>query len=106
MSASISTILAELKAGLEAIYHSRLRGCYLFGSYARGEADAESDVDVLVVLDCCDRYAEEIDRTGALVSEVSLKHGVSISRVLVSERDWRETETPFLANARAEAVAA
>ena len=25
--------------------------CYLFGSYARGEANAESDVDVLIVLD-------------------------------------------------------
>ena len=43
-------LLAEVRAGLSAIYGDRLRGMYLYGSYARGEQDAESDVDVLVVL--------------------------------------------------------
>jgi len=38
---------------LRAIFGSRLRDVRLFGSFARGEADEESDVDVLVLIDDC-----------------------------------------------------
>ena len=99
-------LLGKLKAGLELIYEDRLRGVYLFGSYARDEADAESDLDVLIVLDRIDQYGAEIDRTSTLVAELSLAHHVSISRVFVGERDWRDGETPFLRNARLDARAA
>ena len=44
MSGPIQSLMHELKAGLEAVYGKRLTGVYLYGSYARGEADAESDV--------------------------------------------------------------
>ena len=49
MNANIKNLLTELKAGLTHIYGEWLKGVYLFGSYARGEADDESDVDVLIV---------------------------------------------------------
>ena len=98
--------MAELKVGLAAIYRDRLRGVYLYGSYARGEADSESDVDVLVVLEEYDRYSAEIGRTSQLISALSLKHSVSVSRVFVSESKWRTYDSPFLRNARAEAIAA
>ena len=42
----IKPLLSELKVGLQRIYHDRLHGVYLYGSYARGEADSDSDVDV------------------------------------------------------------
>ena len=106
MDAWVRTVLDELKAGLQAIYGERLQGVYLYGSYARGGQDSESDVDVLIVLDRCDRYAAEVDRTSALVSELSLKHDRSISRVFVSQQDWSSRETPFLANARDEVIPA
>lgn len=105
MSGMVKNLLQKLKSGLEAIYRKRLRGLYLYGSYARGEEDRESDVDVLVVLDQFDHYAAEVDRTGDLCATLSLKYDVSISRVFVSERDWKERETPFLENVREEAVA-
>jgi uncharacterized protein len=106
MKAWVRTALRELEAGLASIYAERLRGVYLYGSYARGEADAESDVDVLIVLDRVDRYAAEVDRTSALISELSLKYDRSISRVFVSWDDWSGRETPFLGNARRDAVSA
>jgi predicted nucleotidyltransferase len=100
----LKTLLGELKKGLLQTYGTRLKGVYLFGSYARGEQRSESDVDVLIVLDCLDHYAVEVDRSGELISKLSLKYGLSISRVFVSEADWRHRETPFLINAREEAI--
>ncbi|MBI4639226.1 MAG: nucleotidyltransferase domain-containing protein [Candidatus Tectomicrobia bacterium] len=104
MNNKIRTLLRELKVGLQGIYSERLKGVYLYGSYARGENDSESDVDVLVILDRIDHYGAEVDRTGYLVSELSLKYGVSISRIFVSQQDWVGYETPFLTNTREEAI--
>ncbi len=104
MNVDVRTLMAEVKAGLQALYGERLKGVYLFGSYARGEADEESDVDVLVVLDRVDRYSEELDRTSELISALSLAHGVTISRVFASEQRWRGEQTMFFLNVREEAV--
>lgn len=104
MSETIRVLMAELKVGLSQFYRDQLKGVYLYGSYARGEQDAESDVDVLIVLRQVGQYGAEVDRTGHLISTLSLKHGVSISRVFVSEQDWLNRDTPFLDNAREEAI--
>ncbi|BFU90953.1 MAG: hypothetical protein NTAFB01_21400 [Nitrospira sp.] len=106
MIGSLHHLLTELRIGLVAIYGIRLRGVYLFGSHARNEADAESDVDVLVVLDRVEQYGQEVSETGPLVSQLSLQFGVSISRVFVSQQDWIDHHTPFLANVREEAIPA
>ena len=104
MSGPIQSLTRELKAGLEAVYGKRLKGVYLYGSYALGEADAESDVDVLVVLDQISNYGSEIDRTSFLVAELSLRYGVNLSRVFVSAQAWRRHATPFLLNVYEEAT--
>jgi len=101
----LKELLVELKVGLQAIYESRLKGLYLYGSYARGEQEKDSDVDVLVVLDHFDRYFAEVERSGKLASDLSLKYGVSVSRVFMREFEWLHEETPFLLNVREEAIA-
>lgn len=101
---TLGNLLMELKFGLAGTYGSRLKGVYLYGSYARDEADEESDVDILVVLEQFDRYAQEVDRTAELASDMSLKYGISVSEVFVREADWLGRDTPFLLNIREEAI--
>lgn len=104
MDQAIKTLASELKPGLVEIFGNRLKGAYLFGSYARGEQQIESDVDVIIVLDQIEHYSSEVDRSGPLISNLSLKFGRSISRVFISHNDWQHRETPFLINAREEAI--
>ena len=104
LAVAIRDLLSELRNALEGIYGPRLQGAYLFGSFARGEADADSDVDVLIVLDRIERYGLEIERTSEAVSRLSLQHGMSISRVFATADAFRRGDRPFLLNAREDAV--
>lgn len=98
--------MKELNEGLVRIYGNRLKGVYLYGSYARGEAGSDSDIDVMVVLDDYRNYGKEIDRTGELISELSLDYGASISRVIMKEIQWKSSDTPLLRNIRMDGVPA
>jgi uncharacterized protein len=106
MKPELSSLRSRLKQALESLYGVRLRSVYLFGSYARGDMDSESDLDVLIVLDRIDRYGQEVDRTGEVISSLSLDYGLSLSRVFVTENDWLESRLPFLQAVRSEAVPA
>lgn len=99
-------VARRMRKGLTAIYRKRLRGVFLYGSRARGEQGPDSDVDILIVLDRVGRYGEELERTSALASDVSLDVGLIVSRAFASEADWRAGAKPFLATARADALEA
>ena len=47
----LNELLRRIKARLEGHYGDRLRGVILYGSEARGEAEEDSDVDLLVLLE-------------------------------------------------------
>jgi len=46
----------------------------------------------------------EVNRTGELTSDLSLKYGMTISPVFVRESEWLNGDTPFLSNVREEAI--
>ena len=104
MPENIKVLLRKLKKGLVEIYGDRLKAVYLYGSYVRGEAHLASDV--MIVLANYQSYGKEIDRTGELVSRLSLEDGLSISRVITKEIQWQKAATPLLRNVRAEGIAA
>ena len=100
-------LLNELKLGLEKLYGPRLKGVYLYGSYARGDQRDGSDLDILIVLDRFqNRYGAEVDRSGDLGAELSLKYDVSICKVFLTEEEWESGKSPFLYNVREDAKAA
>jgi predicted nucleotidyltransferase len=50
MNAPLDMVLREYRARLEQIYGPRLVRLVLFGSRARGDAEPDSDIDVMIVL--------------------------------------------------------
>jgi len=61
----------------------------LFGSRARGDADPDSDMDVLVVLeDSAPPQAGEIVSDCAW--EAGFEHGIVVVPVTVSRKEWEE----------------
>jgi len=105
MTEKIRQVLKKLKNGLVQMYGSRLKGVYLYGSYARGDFEQWSDLDVLVILDTFERSPLELKRTSQLVSDLSLEYLITISPVFLREQEWNMGDKPLLRNIRAEAVA-
>ena len=106
MTESLNSVLEQLKQELAQVYGERLKGLFVFGSHARGEATPDSDLDILIVLDQVGVYSAEIKRTSHLIARLSLDACISLSRVFISESDWRTGQSPFLLNVREEAVPA
>jgi len=73
--AQIQPLLDEFVQAMRRLYGRRLSRIILFGSFARGEAHAESDVDLLVLLheEAVDVFAEQ-DRMRPEVMALTLKH--------------------------------
>ena len=95
-------IMGEFRPALEGVYGSRLKGVYVFGSFARGEEEEGSDLDVLIVLDSIGGYSTESRKSIGLSAGLSMKYGVTISRIFMTDDAWRGGDTPFLANVREE----
>ena len=96
----VEAVLLEFKDGLRAIYGDRLTGLVLYGSYARGEAREDSDIDTAVILRGPIFPGDEIERTSLLRQRICLEHGVLVSSVYVTEGDLGQGKDPLLMNIR------
>jgi len=98
--------MKDLKEGLVRIYGDRLKAVYLYGSYARGDYRQGSDVDVMILLNDYKNYWEELRRSTELASDISLEYDVTVSRLIMKEIQWKESDTPVLRNIHKEGVPA
>jgi predicted nucleotidyltransferase len=64
----LARLLNRLALELKKMYGERYRGLVLYGSYARGEADQGSDVDVLLLLEGEVNTVRELLRAGQVKS--------------------------------------
>src|SRR6266542_392684 len=87
---------------LRGLYGQRLRKVVLFGSWARGDAHPESDIDLLVVLDDVkDRMAEHRAMNDILYRH-SLDNDTVVTALPVSSEDFERPRWPALIRARIE----
>jgi uncharacterized protein len=104
MDDRLTALLTDLRSRFEVLYGEQLVRMVLFGSQARGDAEPESDIDVLIVLQGPVDPGKEIARTGEVTAGLSLKHDVVISRVFVSAEQFAEEQSPLLLNVRREGL--
>ena len=99
LPALVDETLGAFVSGLRRRFGPRLVSVRLFGSYARGDAKPDSDVDCLVLLDHVDRTDDRAitDLAADLVWQIG---GVVISPLIVSAAEFdawkaRERRTPL-----------
>lgn len=104
----VRKLMKELKQGLVPIYGDRLKGVYLYGSYARGDYREGSDVDVMILLDDYKNYWEEQEKISQLASDVSLEYDLTVSCIFIKEVQWETArdERPLIYNIHKEGLPA
>ena len=72
----------------------------LYGSEARGDARADSDIDVLILLDGDKRNLRKEDEISGALYDLELNTGVLISPMIMLRKQWenRPFKTPFYIN--------
>jgi antitoxin ChpS len=69
-------------------YGRNLRGVYLFGSRARGDAKPFSDVDLAIVVSDSARGGAEVADLSGIAYEVFLQTGAEIQPWVFSTSEW------------------
>lgn len=104
MSTRVKKLLKTFKSELDRIYGKQLKAVYLYGSYARGDARSDSDIDLLMVLKGEFNYIEMLRRSDDFAASFCLENDVVVSRAFVSEKEYKERQIPFLINVRRDGV--
>ena len=107
LPAKLAALLRRLDRGLEDLYgEERYAGLILYGSYARGEADEGSDVDLLLLLEGEVDPVKEIILVEDLKWPMALESGYALSVLAVGAQEYHFSEQPFLWAARTEGIPA
>ncbi len=96
--------LRDFQAGLVSVYGSEAPDVVVYGSYARGEATEDSDLDLVLVFTRPVNPSEEIRQIVPLLADLNLRYGMLLSVLPVSREEYREGEGPFWRNVRREGV--
>ncbi len=101
---SLQAIVKDCKSALADHYGERLLRILLFGSSARGEATADSDIDLLVVLDGELDYFAELEILSEVLYPVQLRSDRLISAKPADVYRLEQGVTQLYRNVQQEAV--
>jgi predicted nucleotidyltransferase len=74
---------------------SSVKAAFIYGSYASGEADASSDLDLMIIGEV------NLDQLAPIVSELENELGRPLNYIIYSEEEWNEkaaVKVPFWEN--------
>jgi len=98
----IEQIIKEFKEKAEKLYGKRLKNIILYGSYARGQATDDSDIDLAVILEGEVDPCREIDVMIDLITDINLDFETLLSVYPLSVTDFKQLNSPLLLNLRKE----
>ena len=102
-----ASVFKEVCQNAEKLIGKKLNEIYLYGSYARGDYNQWSDIDILITIDC---ENEEIDNffddMSELASELSLKHDITVYITMKSSAHFMRYADvlPYYANVIKEGI--
>ncbi|MBO7418183.1 MAG: nucleotidyltransferase domain-containing protein [Bacteroidaceae bacterium] len=76
----------------------------LFGSEARGDAHADSDIDLLILVDKPTVSPKDEDIIFDPLYQIELQTGILINPLIMPKREWGKMVTPFYINVEKEGV--
>lgn len=89
------------------LMEDRICKIILYGSYARGDFDTESDVDIIILLDCDEKELRNYrKRVSVLASRISLENDIEVSLLLKNRKSFEDRRVilPFYQNIENEGV--
>jgi predicted nucleotidyltransferase len=98
-------LLRRVKSALEEAFPKRLRGVILYGSEARGEADPDSDIDLLVLLASQESYWSDVRLCIHVLYPIVLENdGRPIHAYPVTVEEYQAQEWPLYQAVKEEGV--
>ena len=103
----LDALLKDIYDSMQTIFGNKMKAVILYGSYARGDYDAESDVDIAVLVDSDRESLSQYHQ--ALVKQMSrfmmdYDRLVSLTDTPASDFDEYRNILPFYRNIDAEGV--
>ena len=106
MDQKIKSLVDKIKAPLIKMYGERIKKVILYGSYVRGEATSDSDIDILVLIDQSLNPFEVRESISDLLFDILLEEGELISVIAVPEHLFENYNSPFMLNVKKEGLVA
>lgn len=97
----LNNLMKETCEMLKNVFGDRLEQIWLYGSYARGDFDSESDVDIMVLVDLPkDKLSSYRRKVSDLYSELDLKYDILLSIKLQDKETFQRFAEvlPFFKN--------
>ena len=100
----IQQILDEIIERVEEFYGERLKTLILYGSYARGDATDDSDIDLIILLKGMRDTCEEILRFSQCLGDLELRYDTLISILPFDVVEYEQKHLPVVLNAKREGI--